>query len=235
MPHHSQLQCVKVLREIFDGLAEHLDQRVEAQHVQRAQHRHGVLLVRVLREPVHQQEHRVRAQAPRAREVLGVRGVAPEVRHALVLEDQLLHLQVRLAQREDAHAAVLRAGVLVEELAQKLARTRALSLIEDQQDDDELPIDDQVNDRSAREQFAEKVARNKCLILKTIRDCNPKLEELIEKERYPSLIQEADGPLPFSAGACKGTARDMFFRVFYVVTLMFVLLLVYLVLLQQNF
>lgn len=123
----------------------------------------------------------------------------------------------------------------MQELAQKLARTRALSLIEDQQDDDELPIDDQVNDRSAREQFAEKVARNKCLILKTIRDCNPKLEELIEKERYPSLIQEADGPLPFSAGAGKGTARDMFFRVFYVVTLMFVLLLVYLVLLQQNF
>ncbi len=123
----------------------------------------------------------------------------------------------------------------MQELAQKLARTRALSLIEDQQDDDDLPIEDQGEDRSARERFAEKVARNKCLILKTIRDCNPQLEELIEKERYPSLIQDSEGPLPFNSGSGKTTARDMFFKVFYVVTLLFVLLLVYLVLLQQNF
>ena len=122
----------------------------------------------------------------------------------------------------------------MQDLAQKLARTRALSLIEDQQDDD-LPIEKPDGDQSARERFAEKVARNKCLILKTIRDCNPKLEELIEKERYPTLIQEADGPLPFNAGTGKTTTRDMFFKVFYVVTLLFVLLLVYLVLLQQNF
>lgn len=122
----------------------------------------------------------------------------------------------------------------MQELAQKLAQTRALSLIEDQhQDDDGGPVEYD-EDRPVRERFAERVARNKCLILKTIRDCNPKLEELIERERYPSLAQEPESPLPFNGGP-KPTAKDMVFKVFYVLTLMFVLLLVYLVLLQQNF
>jgi hypothetical protein len=127
----------------------------------------------------------------------------------------------------------------MQDLAQKLARTRALSLIEDQHedpDDLEIPEPFEIEDgsRSPKEIFAEKVARNKCLILKTIRDVNPALEDLIEKERYPALVQERKSAMPFSTGEGR-SPKDMVFKVFYVFTLLFVLLLVYLVLLQQNF
>tara|TARA_B100001964_G_C14031887_1_gene508660 strand:- start:162 stop:692 length:531 start_codon:yes stop_codon:yes gene_type:complete len=127
----------------------------------------------------------------------------------------------------------------MQELAQKLARARALSLIEDHhEDDDELsiaePFEIEDESRSPKEIFAEKVARNKCLILKTIRDCSPGLEDLIDKERYPALADESESPLPLSTGT-RQSPKDTVFKVFYVVTLLFVLLLVYLVLLQQNF
>ena len=60
-------------------------------------------------------------------------------------------------------------------LAEKLARARALSLIEDQQEDDEtedlLSKDNPL--KSPREQLAEKVARNKRLILRAIGECTP--------------------------------------------------------------
>ena len=82
--------------------------------------------------------------------------------------------------------------------------------------------------------FAEKVARIKCLILRTIRDCNPGLEDLIERERYPALADVGEPSTPFATEAGR-SPKDMVFKVFYVVTLLFVLLLVYLVLLQQNF
>jgi len=124
----------------------------------------------------------------------------------------------------------------MQDLAQQLARARALSLIEDQrEDDDEAPVLDEQEDlRSAREAFAEKVARNKCLILRTIRDCNPKLPELIERERYPILTGKAQPAAAHRVDAGK-TARSFVFKIFYAVTLAFVLLLIYLVLLQQNF
>jgi hypothetical protein len=127
----------------------------------------------------------------------------------------------------------------MQELAQKLARGRALSLIEDQNEDEESieisePFEIEDDSKSPKEIFAEKVARNKCLILKTIRDCNPGLEDLIERERYPALIQEKETAMPFATGAGR-SPKDMVFKVFYVLTLLFVLLLVYLVLLQQNF
>lgn len=127
----------------------------------------------------------------------------------------------------------------MQELAQKLARARALSLIEDQHDDDDElglaePFEIEDDSRSPKEVFAEKVARNKCLILRTIRDCNPGLEDLIDRERYPALAEEPEAALPFTTGSGP-SPKDMVFKVFYVVTLLFVLLLVYLVLLQQNF
>ena len=127
----------------------------------------------------------------------------------------------------------------MQELTQKLARARALSLIEDQHEDEKHleiaePFELEDSSHTPKEVFAEKVARNKCLILRTIRDCNPGLEDLIDRERYPTMADKSDTAIPFSTSS--GTSRkDLVFKVFYVVTLLFVLLLVYLVLLQQNF
>ncbi len=123
---------------------------------------------------------------------------------------------------------------MLEKLSEKLARTRALSLIEDRHDagqGDLLP--DAADDAAARERFAEKVARNKRLILRAIRECDPRLEALIDKERFPS---PAEKPVPQPgpvASEPRSSARDLVLKTCYAATLLFVLLLVYLVLLQN--
>ena len=120
-------------------------------------------------------------------------------------------------------------------LVEKLARARALSLIETQQGIlGEGIFAAQGIAKSSREQFAEKVARNKCTILRTIEECDAKLVELIEQERFP--VQAAEyvehPPLLRNEGP-KNRARNVFLKACYAVTLLFILLLVYLVLLQN--
>ena len=121
-------------------------------------------------------------------------------------------------------------------LAEKLARARALSLIEDQQEgdgtEDLFPKDNPL--KSPREQLAEKVARNKRLILRAIGGCDPKLVDLIEKERFPRQTQDPLPPMAMPiAPSGQRTFKDLVLKVSYVVALVFVLLIIYLVLLQN--
>ena len=121
-------------------------------------------------------------------------------------------------------------------LAEKLARARALSLIEDQQEDDEtedlLPKDNPL--KSPQEQLAEKVARNKRLILRAIGECNPKLVHLIEQERFPRQTQDPLPPMAMPiAPSGHQTFKDLVLKASYVVALVLVLLIIYLVLLQN--
>ena len=127
----------------------------------------------------------------------------------------------------------------MQKLTEKLARARALSLIEDHGEstlpdgEDRFPIEETAV-QSSKERFAEKVARNKRLILRTIRECDPKLEQLIEQERYPGQSTEyISQSLPIDQPPFKSRAKDLFLKTCYVVTLLFILLLVYLVLLQN--
>ena len=67
----------------------------------------------------------------------------------------------------------------IQKLTEKLARARALSLIEEHHEEDPeqdavLP-DGKKAVGSSRGRFAERVARNKRLILRTINDCDPLL------------------------------------------------------------
>ena len=123
----------------------------------------------------------------------------------------------------------------MQELAEKLAKARALSLIEDRQEGEHQgAIPETGTVKSSRERFAEKVARNKRLILRAIGECDPALVTLIERERFPGRVQEQlPKALPLSARPGKKKVRDLFLKACYVVTLLFVLLLVYLVLLQN--
>ena len=119
-------------------------------------------------------------------------------------------------------------------LAEKLARARALDLIEDNNEgEEEEPISVEGTVKSSRQKFAQKVARNKRLILRTIRDCDPKLEHLIEQQRFPdrskSKLAQA---LPIKM-ASRSRVKDLLMKTCYAVTLLLVLLLVYLVLLQN--
>jgi len=124
----------------------------------------------------------------------------------------------------------------MQELAEKLARARALSLIEDQEDGDDVEAELEAleSSKSSRELFAEKVARNKRLILRAIGDCDSKLVGLIEKERFPGKVDEPlPTGIPITGQGKRNKAKDLFLKACYVATLLFVLLLVYLVLLQN--
>ncbi len=121
----------------------------------------------------------------------------------------------------------------MQKLSEKLARARALDLIEDYQGAEysETFTKSQAV-RPSRERFAEKVARNKRLILRAIRECDPKLEGLIEQERFPGTSQgQFTRTLPLHTGS-KSRAKDLFLKSCYLITLIFVLFLVYLALLQ---
>jgi hypothetical protein len=121
----------------------------------------------------------------------------------------------------------------MQKLSEKLARARALSLVEDYQgtEDSEIFTESQ-SVRPSRKRFAEKVARNKRLILRAIRECDPRLEGLIEQERFPGISQgQFTQPLPLHTGS-KSRAKDLFLKSCYLITLFFVLFLVYLALLQ---
>ena len=117
-------------------------------------------------------------------------------------------------------------------LAEKLAR--ALGLIEEHHEgEEEEPVPVEGTVQSSRQKFAEKVARNKRLILRTIRACDPKLELLIEQQRFPDESKsELAQALPIPIGS-RSRFKDLLLKTCYAVTLLLVLLLVYLVLLQN--
>ncbi len=122
-------------------------------------------------------------------------------------------------------------------LTEQLASARALSLVEDVSgsgDDSDLLVPDAGSRTSPGGRYAERAARNKRLILRVIRECDPKLEQLIEQERFSgSLAQPAAPALPISGNAPRNRVRDLVLKTCFAVTLLFILLLVYLVLLQN--
>ena len=120
-------------------------------------------------------------------------------------------------------------------LAEKLARARALSLISEQHESEggESLVEPEP-DKSSREVFAARVARNKRLILRTIEECDPKLVELIDQERFPVQVKEPLAlPLTIDASPKKSSAKDFLLKICYVIAVLFILLLAYLVLLQN--
>ena len=125
----------------------------------------------------------------------------------------------------------------MQELTEKLARARALSLIEDHQDDEfEPPLVEDDDDRttpSSRDRFVERVARNKRLILKAIRECDPSLEGLIDQARFPKTDASPAPPAAPDQPGPKTKAKNLVLRTVYAVALLAILLLVYLMLLQN--
>ncbi|MDE2997447.1 MAG: hypothetical protein OXU79_00025 [Gemmatimonadota bacterium] len=122
-------------------------------------------------------------------------------------------------------------------LTEQLARARALSLVEDtsgSRDDTDLLISNAGARSSLKGGYAERAARNKRLILRVIRECDPKLEQLIEQERFSGTLPEPSSPaLPIGVDAPRNRVKDFFLKTCFAVTLLLILLLVYLVLLQN--
>lgn len=122
-------------------------------------------------------------------------------------------------------------------LTEQLARARALSLVEDasgSREDTDLLIPNSETRTSHRGRYAERAARNKRLILRVIRECDPKLEQLIEQERFSgSMPEPAASSLPIGENPPRNRAKDLFLKTCFAVTLLLILMLIYLVLLQN--
>lgn len=114
-------------------------------------------------------------------------------------------------------------------LAEKLARARALSLIEDHRDGEwgeVKPV------QVPHENLAERVARNKRLILRAIGDCNPKLVSLIDQARFPKKDAVPD-PVMMSPISGTSKTRRFIVKIGFLVAILTALLLAYLILLQN--
>jgi hypothetical protein len=114
-------------------------------------------------------------------------------------------------------------------LAEKLARARALSLIEDRQDgewNEIQPVPPQPN-------LAERVARNKRLILRAISECDPQLVEKIERARFPKDRQKSPDIQSLIRATGTKRTRVLLFKIGSLTAILIILLLIYLSLLQH--
>ncbi|MBT3604898.1 MAG: hypothetical protein HN521_17705 [Candidatus Latescibacteria bacterium] len=116
-------------------------------------------------------------------------------------------------------------------LAEKLARARALSLIEDRQDgewDEIQPVSDQPN-------LAERVARNKRLILRAISESDPRLIEKIEKARFPKDQQKTPdaNQQAWTGTTTTNKTSHLLVKIGSLAAILIILLIIYLSLLQH--
>jgi hypothetical protein len=116
-------------------------------------------------------------------------------------------------------------------LAEKLARARALSLIEDRQDGEW----DEIQPVSAQPNLAERVARNKRVILRAISECDPKLIDKIEKARFPKDQQKAPdaGQQAWTGAVSPNKTRSLLVKIGSLAAILIILLIIYLSLLQH--
>lgn len=114
-------------------------------------------------------------------------------------------------------------------LAEKLARARALSLIEDHRESgwgEGEPV------RAQNETLAERVARNKRLILRAIGECDPRLVERINQVRFPKQESVAE-PVLLPPISGTGKTRRWLVKIGSLAAILVALLLAYLILLQN--
>lgn len=157
---------------------------------------------------------------------------AIEESYLIGLSDE--EIRANLDQFIDTCGRVIQAHVHdkqhMQTLAEKLARARALSLIEERQDDEWTEIQPAP---PTQPNLAERVARNKRLILRAISECDPKLVEKIEKARFPK-----DQPKIPADNAWIGTAGphksyNFLVKVGALAAIIIILLIIYLSLLQH--
>ena len=117
----------------------------------------------------------------------------------------------------------------LEDLAEKLALARTCNLVSDLSDSEDRRKEAQ--NKIPSERFAEKVARNKRIILKAIGDCDASLVAYIEQERFHGVIEEPKRPgvkIRTQKGLSK-EAQGLLLKVSYGVTIVFIFFLIYLV------
>ncbi|MSS72368.1 MAG: hypothetical protein EXS64_12890 [Candidatus Latescibacteria bacterium] len=125
----------------------------------------------------------------------------------------------------------------LEDLAEKLVLARTCSLVSDLSDSGHEggALREEGGQKSSAERFAEKVARNKRIILKAIGKCDPRLVDLIERERFPGVVREPKRPkVSIKPRKVLGERSHLLvLRFCYGLTLIFIFYLIYLVWFQK--
>ena len=131
----------------------------------------------------------------------------------------------------------VRDKVKLEDMAEKLALARTCSLVSDLSEAGQpsRTAGEEGQQKTSLERFAEKVARTKRVILKAIAKCDPRLVDLIERERFPGVIREPKRSRPpiSPTKGLKEKSHHLILRVCYALTLLFILYLIYLVWFQK--
>ena len=120
-------------------------------------------------------------------------------------------------------------------LAEDLAREKTCILIADRSIEEETAFIGEGGDaKDAQEVFAEKVARRKRMILKTIADFDPKLVRLIDEQRFQGDIEEIARPkFKLKQGYNWEHHRQMVLPIGYGSTVVLIMLLIYLGFIQN--
>ncbi|MBI4531574.1 MAG: hypothetical protein HY709_08625 [Candidatus Latescibacteria bacterium] len=124
---------------------------------------------------------------------------------------------------------------LMNELAERLEEARASVLIADQIESTGKGgmLKSDGTPKTHQELIAERAARNKRRLLRAIRECDPKLVELIEKERYRHVRSQHEGEFILPSGRRPHTMRLLILKGCYIVTILFMLLLIYVMVLEK--
>lgn len=160
-----------------------------------------------------------------------------EESYLIGLNDQ--EIRANLDQFIDTCGRVIRAHVQdkqhMQMLAEKLARARALSLIEDRQDGQDGNEWQEIQPEATTTNLAERVARNKRLILRAISECDPQLVEKIEQARFPKDQKKATdlSQLPWTGTGKSHATQSLLFKIGALSAILIILLLIYLSLLQH--
>ena len=123
---------------------------------------------------------------------------------------------------------------VMSELAERLEEARASAFIADQIDKERGGMfKHDGTPKTHQELIAEKAARNKRRLLRAIRECNPKLVELIDKERYRYVNSKHEEQIATPPVLHPNTMRLLILKGFYICSVVFLLLLLYMLILGK--
>jgi hypothetical protein len=128
---------------------------------------------------------------------------------------------------------------VISQLAESLAREQTCILIADREESGTESVAMETNSKDEREAFAEKVARRKRQILRTIASYDPSLVRLIDAQRFQGDCQEPERPrfkkpsFTFKWSRNWEEWRLQLLKIGYASTIVIIILIIYLGFIQQ--
>lgn len=123
---------------------------------------------------------------------------------------------------------------MMSELAERLEEARASAFVADQIDKDRGGVfKTDGTPKTHQELIAEKAARNKRRLLRAIRECDPRLVELIDRERYRNISGKSEEEIATPPVQHPSKTRILVLKGVYICSVVFLLLLLYMLILGK--